>query len=92
MRTALTGLAAVTLTALFVVYPAFAGTTLTRLEKFAALDVNQDGNVSLDELLATGCKVHPSVFKYVDENSNGILSRAEYKSNYELVKRCTPAA
>ena len=58
-----------------------------RMERF---DINQDGFVVKEELLAKGCTVKPGLFKNADKNKDGKLSKGELRraSEYMVRNRC----
>jgi len=58
-----------------------------RMEKF---DMDQDGFVIKEELLAKGCSVKPGLFKNADKNKDGKLSKGELRraSEYMVRNRC----
>jgi Ca2+-binding EF-hand superfamily protein len=53
---------------------------------FAEADLDNDGHLTKTELETHGYKIKPTIFKYIDENSNGTIERGEFKWHYNLVK------
>jgi len=65
-----------------------------RGERFEQADVNKDGKLSLDEF-KTMCKAKDpdAVFKKLDTDSDGFVTKAEMKAGRKACKKCVkPAA
>ncbi len=57
-------------------------------EHFAKLDTDSNGELTVAELQAAGCRTQPKFFSYADKDRNKGLSKAEYFASRELLGRC----
>lgn len=57
-------------------------------ELFTKLDQDTNGEISINELAATGCYVNTRLFKYADADRSNGLSKSEYFTNREFFSRC----
>lgn len=57
-------------------------------ELFSKLDADTNGEISITELTATGCRVDTKLFKYADADRSNGLNKAEYFTKRELFSRC----
>ncbi len=57
-------------------------------ELFSKLDQDANGEISINELAATGCRVDTKLFKYADADRSNGLNKAEYFTKRELFSRC----
>ena len=57
-------------------------------EYFSKLDQDANGEITINELEATGCRVDTRLFKYADEDRSNGLNKAEYFTKRELFSRC----
>lgn len=64
--------------------PAYAWKT----ELFSKLDQDANGEITITELAATGCRVDTKLFKYADADRSTGLSKAEYFTNRAFFSRC----
>ncbi len=59
-----------------------------KAELFSKLDQDANGEISINELAATGCRVDTKLFKYADADRSNGLNKAEYFTKRELFSRC----
>lgn len=57
-------------------------------ELFSKLDADTNGEISITELTATGCRVDTKLFKYADTDRSNGLNKAEFFTKRELFSRC----
>lgn len=72
------------LAAITLATPAFAW----KNELFSKLDQDASGEISINELASTGCRVDTKFFKYADADRSNGLSKNEYFAKRELFSRC----
>ena len=72
------------LAAITIATPAYAW----KNELFSKLDQDANGEISITELAATGCRVDTKLFKYADADRSNGLNKAEYFTKRELFSRC----
>jgi hypothetical protein len=57
-------------------------------EHFAKLDTDSNGELTVTELQAAGCRTKPKFFAYADADRSNGLSKVEYFTNRDLLGRC----
>ena len=57
-------------------------------EHFAKLDTDSNGELTVTELQAAGCRVNPKLFIYADADRSKGLTKVEYFANRDLFGRC----
>ena len=57
-------------------------------EYFAKLDTDANGELTVTELQAAGCRTQPKFFSYADKDRSKGLSKVEYFASRELLGRC----
>jgi len=57
-------------------------------EYFAKLDTDANGELTVGELQAAGCRTQPKFFSYADKDRSKGLSKVEYFASRELLGRC----
>jgi hypothetical protein len=57
-------------------------------EHFAKLDADANGELTVTELQAAGCRTQPKFFSYADKDRSKGLSKVEYFASRELLGRC----
>lgn len=57
-------------------------------ELFAKLDTDSNGELTVTELQAAGCRTQPKFFNYADKDNSKGLNKAEYFSSRDLLGRC----
>ena len=57
-------------------------------ELFSKLDKDTNGEISITELQAAGCRVDTKLFKYADADRSAGLNKAEYFTNREFFRSC----
>jgi hypothetical protein len=72
------------LAAITIATPAYAW----KNELFSKLDADANGEISITELAATGCRVDTKLFKYADADRSNGLNKAEFFTKRELFSRC----
>ncbi len=72
------------LAAITIATPAYAW----KNELFSKLDQDANGEITVTELEATGCRVNTKLFKYADADRSNGLSKNEYFAKRELFSRC----
>ena len=59
-----------------------------KAELFSKLDQDTNGEITINELSATGCRVNTKLFKYADSDRSNGLNKNEYFTNREFFSRC----
>jgi hypothetical protein len=57
-------------------------------ELFTKLDTDSNGELTVTELQAAGCRTQPKLFNYADKDRSKGLSKTEYFNNRDLLGRC----
>ena len=57
-------------------------------ELFTKLDTDSNGELTVTELQAAGCRTQPKFFNYADKDRSKGLSKTEYFNSRDLLGRC----